>query len=527
MKVPRPGVSLSQRWTPGSNRQRTEGLTRALAAPIGSVTARVPSAFLRKRVPLAWLQLAVLFAVLGTLPVVRDVDPDFWWHLRTGELIFDSGIPRHDVFSWTAAGRPWVAHEWLSEAIIYAVESAFGYIGNIVLFDAAAIGALVLMYALARHAGAGTRLLVLLMLMSVLMFVSAIAVRPQLFSWLFFAIFVFVLERDYQGQRAPSWLLPALMAVWVNLHLGFVYGLVLVGLWIASLMSARTRDVSVDLRRPLLIGGACLLATLLNPHGPDILVYPYRYIEDRHSVTLISEWQRPSPLNPRLFPFFAGVALIAWSLLSKHRPGLFLCLVSVLVIALALQAVRNLPYAGLLLLPGAGPTIARKWRAASNASDSCTSMSVSKATVTVGALVCAVVVLAMQLGDSFSLSHPDARTYPTAGARYLRANLGERRLYNDYTWGGYLIYTLYPDVPLFIDGRSDFYRSRIVEDYAAIGRLQPGWEDLMRQYGIDAVLLRKGSSLARGLREDSRWKEVFTGPVETVLVRVPDASGHR
>ncbi len=495
------------------------------AASRSARTARISDRFLRKRVPIAWLQLAVLFAVFGALPVVREVDPDFWWHLRTGELIFDSGIPRHDVFSWTAAGRPWVAHEWLSEAIIYAVESAFGYIGNIVLFDATAIGALVLMYALARRAGAGTRLLVLLMLMSVVMLAYAIAVRPQLFSWLFFAIFVFLLERDSQGQRAPAWLLPTLMAVWVNLHLGFVYGLVLVALWVAALAYARLRDASVDLKRPLLIGSACVLATLLNPHGPDILLYPYRYIEDRHSLTLISEWQRPSPLNPLLSPFFVGIALIGWSVISKHRPGPFLCMVSVVVIASALQTTRNLPYIALVLLPVVGPTIGRKWRAASKDNDAGASMSVSKAAVMAGVLVCILGLLATQLGKSLSLSDPSPSGYPVAGAAYLRVNLGERRLYNEYTWGGYLIYALYPDVPLFIDGRSDFYRSRIMDDYAVIGRLDPGWEEVMRQYGIDAVLLRKDSRLARKLRENSGWQEVFTGDVESVLVRDTSAAG--
>src|ERR1700674_5201012 len=251
-------------------------------------TVRFTPGFLRWRIPVAWLQLAVLYLALPAWQMRGDVDPDFWWHLRTGKLIFDSGIPRHDVFSWTAAGRPWVAHEWLSEAIMYAVESMFGYIGNILVFDAAAIGALVVMYALARRAGAGTRVLFLLMLLSVVMLSYAAAVRPQLFSWLFFAIFVFLLERDYQRRPVPLWLLPALMALWVNLHLGFVYGLVLVALWAASLACASLHDTTVDLKRPLLIGVGCLAATMLNPHGPDILLYPYRYIEDRDSLRFIN-----------------------------------------------------------------------------------------------------------------------------------------------------------------------------------------------------------------------------------------------
>ena len=139
---------------------------------------------------------------------------------------------------------------------------------------------------------------------------------------------------------------------------------------------------------------------------------------------------------------------------------------------------------------------------------------------------CVVVVVILQIGDPVSLLKPDTATYPAGGAEYLRANLGGRRLYNDYPWGGYLLYELYPQVPLFVDGRSDFYRSRIMDDYADIGRVQPNWKDLMRQYGIEAVLLRKDSRLADKLREDSGWQEVFTGDVETVLVRLPDAAGH-
>src|SRR5689334_18720934 len=117
-------------------------------------------ALLRRRVPLAWVQLSVLVAFLGVLPIGEKIDPDFWWHLRVGQIVVDSGIPRHDSFSWTAGGNAWVAHEWLSEAIIYAVQSVFGYAGNVVVFGLATAGSLCLMYAAARRGGAGRRLLV-------------------------------------------------------------------------------------------------------------------------------------------------------------------------------------------------------------------------------------------------------------------------------------------------------------------------------------------------------------------------------
>jgi len=481
---------------------------------------RISLAFPSYRVPIAWVQLAVLFAVLAVVVVVRDVDPDFWWHLRTGQLIFDSGIPRHDVYSWTAAGHSWVAHEWLSEAIIYAVESVFGYAGNVVLFAAAAIASLTLMYRLAREGGAGTKILVLLMLLAVIITGYAMAARPQIFSWLFFATFVYVLERDYRSARPmPLWLLPALMAVWVNIHLGFVFGLVLVAAWGAALSLRRLRGDDADLRRVVFVGAACLLATLLNPHGAEILAYPLRYFEDRRSLALISEWQRPNPLNPLLAPFFIGVLVLGWSVVSRHRPSLFLCIVAIFAAASGLQALRNVPYVGLVLLPVAAPALARRWPRLSRDRDSHTTMPLGRAALVLGAFVVIVSLAATQITGSFSFAEPDPNGYPAGGADYVRDNLAGRRLYNDYGWGGYLIYETYPDVPLFIDGRSDFYRNKIMDEYATIGRLQPGWQELMDTYRIDVALLRKDSRLARALRDDEAWQEVFVGDVESVLVR--------
>ena len=139
----------------------------------------VSATWLRRGVPVAWVQVGMLFAVLAALPFARGVDNDFWWHLRTGQFIFDSGIPRHDPFSWTAAGKPWVMHEWLSEAIIYAVQSTVGYVGNMVLFIGASLASIAMSYALARRLGAGTKALTGLLVVSALTFTIFITPRPR------------------------------------------------------------------------------------------------------------------------------------------------------------------------------------------------------------------------------------------------------------------------------------------------------------------------------------------------------------
>ena len=175
-----------------------------------------------RRVHIAWAQLAAIAAIVLALPFGREIDPDFWWHLRTGRLILHSGFPSSDVYSFTVTGHTWVTHEWLSEIIIYVMQSAFGYAGNALLFGAVTLGALALMYRLGREAGAGTKVLVALLLLSTVNLAYFITVRPQLFTWLFFAAFIYILERHERGEKARLWLLPPLMAIWVNMHLGWV-----------------------------------------------------------------------------------------------------------------------------------------------------------------------------------------------------------------------------------------------------------------------------------------------------------------
>src|SRR5437867_13219696 len=87
------------------------------------------------------LLAGLLIAFVGLVTFVAPTDPDVWWHLKNGELILASGVPTHDVYSYTANGRPWFVQEWLTEAIMYSLKGAFGY------------GALSLLFGLLQAAG--------------------------------------------------------------------------------------------------------------------------------------------------------------------------------------------------------------------------------------------------------------------------------------------------------------------------------------------------------------------------------------
>lgn len=471
------------------------------------------------RIHISRAQLAVLFAILLAIPFVRPVDPDFWWHLRTGDLIVHSGIPRHDPFSWTRAGEPWVAHEWLSEALIYAVQSTLGYWANVLLFAGVTVLALATMYGLGRRQGAGTKVLALLALLSTVILSFYVTVRPQTLSWLLFAGFVAIVHRRTEGERVPTWLLPPVMAFWANLHLGFVYGFVPLGAWVIAAACERLRGRESNLREPVLALLACAVGAMANPQGPALLMYPLRYLEDAEQLRFIAEWQRPDPRAPILWPLFIAMGGLGLALLSRNRPRPFLWLVSLAAVALGLQALRNAPYVALLVPAVVGPALAARWSFASATSDSRTVMRLPLA----AAPALAAFLLALSVGHRvsgvFSVSEPSQARYPVEALRYVEERYPRARLFNDYTWGGYLIAQGHPDVRVFIDGRTDFYRGAFIEDYVRVARVEQGWEDILRRWDIEVVLVHDSSRLARALRVSSGWDEVVIDGPAAIFVR--------
>jgi hypothetical protein len=489
--------------------------------PSEPATLRLVPAPARERgVRVVVVQLAMIFAVLAVLPLVKPVDNDFWWHLRTGDVILHSGIPRTDPFSWSMGGQPWVAHEWLSEAIIYVVETLFGYAGNVVLFSGVLIGAMLVMFRLGRNAGAGTRPLVALTLLAACVMGLFVTPRPQMFTFLLFAVFVAVLAGEDEAPSRRVWLLPPLMAIWANLHLGFTYGLAVIGCWVAARVYERLRGSSASLRTPAAVAVACTLGACLNPHGPALLWFPLRYVFDNTvTASYVAEWHRPGLLNPFHTAIFGSAALLATSLISRTRPKPFLLLVTLLFVALAMQAVRNAPFVALLVVPVAGGAMARRWRAASADADSAIRMP-AFAAIALPLLTVAIVapVIASAAGV-FSVWSPSTQGFPSAAVAFVRDHDAGRRVLNGYSAGGYEIEELSPETKVFIDGRSEFYGDTFLRDYLTIVNTNAGWQALLAKYDPDVVLLPPGTPLAKKLRTDPGWRVSFTSDAAVVLER--------
>ena len=172
------------------------------------------------------LFVVILLTGLFTLAARGIADPDFWWHLRTGQYIVQThSVPHQDIYSFTNYGRPWIAHEWLSEVLIYSLYRLAGWAGLMASFAAVTTASFWLAY---RRCTPDSRPY----LAGVATLVAAIAtipfwgVRPQILSLLLTSAFLYLLGRyRASGNELYLWSLVPLTVLWVNLHGGYVLGL--------------------------------------------------------------------------------------------------------------------------------------------------------------------------------------------------------------------------------------------------------------------------------------------------------------
>jgi hypothetical protein len=291
-----------------------------------------------------WLVVAAtLFFVVA---MFSATDPDYWWHLRTGHVIVDDlAVPSTDPFSFTAASKHWVAHEWLSEVIIYATQSLGGYGLALLLFASVALGTLLLTYRTCVWLGASRWVAVLLFIWAGLMTVPYWTVRPQVFTWFLFATFIAVCLQHRGSGGNRLWLLPPLMVLWANLHLGYAFGLAVVGVYAFSLsFEGFVWKERRQLKPVFLVLGACIAATLLTPSPVELLLYPLRYATPGNTnIAWINEWQSPDFHNPFYTPLALALLTLAGIGVFGRRRDLFLPLLALIFAGMALQSVRNQP----------------------------------------------------------------------------------------------------------------------------------------------------------------------------------------
>jgi hypothetical protein len=306
------------------------------------------------------------------------------------------------------------------------------------------------------------------------------------------------------------------MIFWSNMHLGYLFGLGMMYLWLLCTILRDYRTDMASLRTPLALTALTSLAPMVSPLGPGALLVPLDYLtSNRAAFGSIQEWASPNFHIITMAPMIIAIGLLLMTGLPTSRKQLFGLALVLMVLTAALVSRRNIPLFAIMFPIVAAESIELRWPARVRASR-IGSQPANWAFATTLAIVTfsGLAIFGRQLHSEPNVS----AGLPTEGVAYVREHQLGTRMLNTYNWGGYLISTLYPEVKVSIDGRSDLYGDHLLDQYLGLVSLDPNWRDELSQLDPDFILIPKNSPLAVELRHETTWKMAFEGRVEMIFV---------
>ncbi len=498
-----------------------------------------------------WLILAGAFYIGFASGSGRLWDYDLWWHLKTGQVIVQQGaVPKADPFSWTRPGAPWIAHEWGWEVVLYLAYSAGGWLGLIYL-KAVLFGICAALAAwLAVRWGAGLLpALAVTALMSVAVSIWLNA-RPQMLIVLYVLLVLHLLTSYQQGRRRALWWLPPLFLLWANTHGSFLLGWALLALFgVCEVLQPSPRGAGVspaceaaanggaDLREtwprpqprallPLLVPGLLsVLICLANPNFLPGALYPFSYVlgENRLHAQVITEYASPDFHDP-IFLTLGALMLLAFLslILSPTTPSLWELALLFAGTILFLRWGRNGPLLAVFCVPLAARHLSerlRRSRLAWLGDATVAEHRLPRAVTLAGATLLALALVMMAPKDPAPDKTIADNLLPVQATQFVREHRLQGNLLNTYEWGGYLIWHLWPEYRVYIDGRADMYGADLLKEFEKVYKLKPEWREILAHRQIEWLVLRAKSPLAVVLAGEGEYAPAYEDNTAVILVR--------
>jgi len=464
--------------------------------------------------------LVLLVAGIFVCCLNRNIlaDPDIWWHLRNAEyLLGHHAFLRQEIYSSTIYGKPWPNSEWLSELPYLLAWKWFGirgiYVLAVAMIEILALGVWALAWQYTRNAKSA----LLASCLFIFMESVSLAPRTQMFGWLCLIAELMILE-GYRRGKDRVWLLPVVFTAWINLHGSWPIGILFFGIYVScgffrgSWGCIETTPWTASQRKKLLLLFALSVAALmLNPYGWRLIVFPVQ-ITFHHQLTIntILEWQTLNFHEFRgklLFTLLAALTLLS---LTRKRIWNLSELLPLLIATLA-----AFTYSRFLLLEGIvfAPIFARELNIFSG----------YKAEADKPLLNCAIMAIAAafvctHIPSEQQLWHQANEGYPSQAVQFMRSNPVQGMLFNDYDWGGYLIWNL-PKTKVFIDSNAEaFDQWGVFSDYMDTIHITHSLE-ILDKYQIEYVLLAKSQPLIYLLKHNAGWTTRYEDGTAVLLQR--------
>src|SRR5712691_3849014 len=469
-----------------------------------------------------WL-IAFSAAGLDGVGLLRDSQTGY--HVRIGEYVLaHHSVPSRDFLSFTRPSEPWFAWEWLAgagSAVLYHWDG----MRAIIVVSALILGFTVLV--MVRHlAWRGANVFVAIFLIHLAIGASSIhyLARPHIFTLLFLAAAVWILDRDRKQLTAALWTLVPLTALWANLHGGFFGLLVSTGIlaggslieWLID--RGRRPEALRYAARYALLTAACFVASLANPYGILEHVHLVQFMRETWYLKLTEEYQPPRFLTPA--GAYYGVLLAAGLLTGARLLWRKRIAPAFLILAWAYassRSMRHIPIYAIVVLPWLGDALAT-WGRGSIAGKSAKSLtgileriaadfqpSIVRSSLFVP--IAAALLLFFSCGIDYPRDFPEPM-YPVSLVTRHADEIGQARVFTTDSWGHYLTFRYPPPFQIFIDGRCDFFGERFTNEYLKALNGVPGWDDTLRRYRVQMVLVTPEAGLAVRLLHQPGWRMV-------------------
>jgi len=483
----------------------------------------------------------VIFAFVARVgdPTHPFLDTDLWWHLANGRYILAHGIPSQDVYSHTAVGHAWVVHEWLSDVGFYLLYQLGGLRVLVLLTAAAVTAAMILVYRSLRQGGLGNATAVLLAMVLFIASVPSFGARPQVINFLLTAVLIAILLRYRRSPTTRIWWLLAGFVVWANLHSGYLVGVGLLAVFTLgeALQTALPRMAALrqegvgaltraDVRRLWALVPLGFMAGILTPATYRTLFFAVGTLSSSSIQSFITEWFSPDFHQVQGKALLVCILVLVAGLLATRRTaGLAasdptFVLLGISTLALALTSQRHVPIfaaaaapllggaaSGALAASGIGPRRLRR-----------PTHGIVRANAIILLVITAVALVYVFNNLRTSVIDSVVRTVePVAATDWMLSNHPPARIFNNYGFGGWLVWKAYPQYPVFIDGRIEVYGDQVFGDYLSVEGLSENWEQVLEKHQVRTLVITPGDRLILVLPQNG-WKLVHSDPVSRVYV---------
>jgi hypothetical protein len=487
------------------------------------------------KLTLTKLVTAITFIALFAMAVRTAVDTDMYWHLRTGQYILDTrSVPAADPFSSTALGTPWVDVHWLSQVVLYVTYALANYAGLSLLVAALVVVAFVFVW---KQMSGGVFLRAFILIIAAATSGAVWTARSQMATFVFTAAVGYLLYLYKWKQIDRLWALPIIFVVWANMHGGYIAGFMLIGALLAGevvnrVLSSIGRSESAisnpqsailtwpSWRKLLIITSISVLVLLINPFTIGTWLLPLKTVNIGVLQDFIQEWQSPNFhelfQQPMVWLLLLTLVVIGWSgrkldatdavtvalfayitFLARRNIGLF-ALVCAPVLSRHADALWQQTRWGTRRLSRGQPIL--NW-----------------ALLIVIALAAAVKIAVPLLPVTLAKAEQDI--LPLGAVSWIERNHPSREMFNSYNWGGYLLWRLWPQYPVYADGRTDVYDDKFLREYMSVTLAQDGWQAVLDRRNVGFIVIEAGGVLDTFLRREADWLETYRDKLAVIYVR--------